>query len=326
MHRQESAVSHVEVIVAAQRERVFHALKKVSKFGKRDVMVYILPDTELCYSFAHVRTNNRYSVYRCFGCKGAGISTHVKVSEGEFLSDPSQLPHQCTPKTISKDIAVRKTYEDLQHIRADKRCVGQAPKQFWHDTLDWTDKNVTQENGLKDKVEAEFYGPGYSQRRDAYSSAPLSSCEWATFSTRTLPGLHIFNSVETIQEACRKGLYVLVADGTFGMHPVEAGKKAQLYCIHGVCSGGVEVPLLHSVTDRKTIAVYKKIFGHIKKHLTLPRSRTLRVILDFEKASIRAARMVFLNFEIEGCSFHLSQAWNRRRDDLGLKQYIHGDK
>ncbi|RCN45762.1 hypothetical protein ANCCAN_08212 [Ancylostoma caninum] len=240
--QESAAFSHDEVVLAASREPVFIALKK--------------------------------------------------VSGGEFLSDPSELPHQCTPKTISRDIAVRKTYEDLQHIWADKRCVGQAPKGFWHDTLDWIDKNVTEENGLKGKVKAEFYGPGYSQRRDAYSRAVNSHVERdVSLEHIQLPGLHIFYSIETIQEACRQGLYALVADGTFGMHPVEAGKKAQLYCIHGVCSSGVEVPLLYSVTDRRTIAIYKKIFGHIKKHLTLPRSRTLRVILDFEEASIRAARM-----------------------------------
>ncbi|KAL6738746.1 hypothetical protein Aduo_012261 [Ancylostoma duodenale] len=36
--------------------------------------------------------------------------------------------------------------------------------------------------------------------------------------------------------------------------------------------------------------------------------------------------MVFPKYKIEGCFFHLSQAWNKRSDYLGLKQYIHGDK
>ncbi|KHJ91540.1 hypothetical protein OESDEN_08598 [Oesophagostomum dentatum] len=50
-----------------------------------------------------------------------------------------------------------------------------------------------------------------------------------------------------------------------------------------------------------------------------------KVVLDFEKAAIGAAKKV-INACVKGCTFHLAQAWNRRRDSLGLASYITGQE
>ncbi|KIH67478.1 hypothetical protein ANCDUO_02189 [Ancylostoma duodenale] len=226
---QESAVSHVEVIVAAQRERVFHALKKILNCA------ILLPTSAQTIDTAFTDV---------LDAKEQGFQLTSKLVKGNFCQ-------------------IHRSYLINVHRRQSARTL--------------------------------LYG----RLTRIYNIYGLTNAAWVKLQNSFGMTHWTGQTKMSRKEACRKDLYVLVADGTFGMHPVEAGKKAQLYCIHGVCSGGVEVPLLHSVTDRKTIAVYKKIFGHIKKHLTLPRSRTLRVILDFEKASIRAARMVFLNFEID---------------------------
>ncbi|KAL6739025.1 hypothetical protein Aduo_012518 [Ancylostoma duodenale] len=49
----------------------------------------------------------------------------------------------------------------------------------------------------------------------------------------------------------------------------------------------------------------------------------LRVVLDFEKAAINAAKIVFTHSIVQGCAFHLSKAWNRR-DSSGLRKSIQG--
>ncbi|KAK6036642.1 hypothetical protein COOONC_25853 [Cooperia oncophora] len=46
------------------------------------------------------------------------------------------------------------------------------------------------------------------------------------------------------------------------------------------------------------------------------------IVLDFEKAAIHAAKMVFPTASVECCAFHLAQAWNRKRNALTLKKYI----
>ncbi|KAL6729787.1 hypothetical protein Aduo_000811 [Ancylostoma duodenale] len=51
-----------------------------------------------------------------------------------------------------------------------------------------------------------------------------------------------------------------------------------------------------------------------------------RIILDFEKAAIKAARKVLPRSTVEGCVFHLGQAWTRHRNSLGLTAYTQDEK
>ncbi|KAK6050540.1 hypothetical protein COOONC_11955, partial [Cooperia oncophora] len=70
--------------------------------------------------------------------------------------------------------------------------------------------------------------------------------------------------------------------------------------------------------EKKTRRGYKRVFEHLK------RKSARRIVLDFEKAAIHAANKVFPNATVEGCAFHLAQAWNRKRNHLGLQKYLKG--
>ncbi|VDP60145.1 unnamed protein product [Heligmosomoides polygyrus] len=79
----------------------------------------------------------------------------------------------------------------------------------------------------------------------------------------------------------------------------------------------VHVPLLYAITDNKTYSTYADIYGELKGALArVPGGHHLemRIILDYERAAIKAARRAFPRATIEGCAFHLARAWNRRRD------------
>ncbi|KAK6059902.1 hypothetical protein COOONC_02445 [Cooperia oncophora] len=102
--------------------------------------------------------------------------------------------------------------------------------------------------------------------------------------------------------ALENGLYAIVADGVHSLHPKSLGYHAQLYCVHGVCSREVDVPLMFCITEKKTRRVYKKIFEHLKTNLRGETPR--RIVLDFEKAAIHAAKMVFPTASVECCAFH----------------------
>nr|CDJ96224.1 unnamed protein product [Haemonchus contortus] len=67
--------------------------------------------------------------------------------------------------------------------------------------------------------------------------------------------LHVYYSERTIEMACTNGLYAIAADGVHTKQPKEL---MQLFCVHGVCNGGVEVPLLYSMTARKTEDVERR--------------------------------------------------------------------
>ncbi|RCN35981.1 hypothetical protein ANCCAN_18146 [Ancylostoma caninum] len=139
--------------------------------------------------------------------------------------------------------------------------------------------------------------------------------------------LRSYYSVDTIRKACEKGLRALVADGVHKILPAQLGDQAQLYTIHGVCESGHKVPLVHALTKNKTQATYEKIFGRLQQELqTLaPNLSPPRIILDFEVTAINAVGNVFRTASIEGCIFHLSQSWNRRRNALGNRKYLKGE-
>ncbi|KAK6038121.1 hypothetical protein COOONC_24374 [Cooperia oncophora] len=113
------------------------------------------------------------------------------------------------------------------------------------------------------------------------------------------PGFHIYFSTRTIQ-------------------PKTLGRYAQLYCVHGVCNQDLDVPLMFCIMEKKTRRGYKRVFEHLKRSLLGETPR--RIVLDFEKAAIHAANKVFPNATVEGCAFHLAQAWNRKRNHLGLQR------
>ncbi|KAL6731933.1 hypothetical protein Aduo_002750 [Ancylostoma duodenale] len=111
--------------------------------------------------------------------------------------------------------------------------------------------------------------------------------------------------------AFENGLVTLVTDGIHKLPPEALGGHGQLYTIHRVCNGGINVPLVHVLTEKKNKKVYEKVFSMVKQellelgaHLT-----TLRIIIDFDKGALSALKCFPLEC-IEGCGFNLGQAWN----------------
>ncbi|RCN35699.1 hypothetical protein ANCCAN_18439 [Ancylostoma caninum] len=129
---------------------------------------------------------------------------------------------------------------------------------------------------------------------------------------------------ERLRMAAQLVLHTLVANGVHSFQPRQLKRKGQLYTVHGVCSNGVEVPLLYAISSKKTEQVYTTIFGHMRDELGAAVPIHLRIVLDYEKAAINAVKRVFPHATVQGCAFHLAQAWNRRRDKLVLRRFIKG--
>ncbi|VDP57081.1 unnamed protein product [Heligmosomoides polygyrus] len=105
--------------------------------------------------------------------------------------------------------------------------------------------------------------------------------------------MHIYYNESVIRLAYMNGLEALVADGMFSMHPDGKQKNSQLYTIHGVCNGKVNVPLLFALTNKKTEAIYFIIWSTLKgvlDRVAQSNDNTLRVVVDFEKAPINSLR------------------------------------
>ncbi|KHJ86569.1 hypothetical protein OESDEN_13674 [Oesophagostomum dentatum] len=189
-----------------------------------------------------------------------------------------------------------------------------------------------------EEVMDEFHGTGYLYRRRTIAKnvekhgKPAVSLDDPPESLKTLmdgetflqhssPGFYVFYSKKTVKKAFENGLVALVADGIHKLPPQALGDNGELYTVHGICNGGVDVPLFHILTRRKNTKIYEEIFGMIKRELvTLGADvSSLRIILDFERAAHAGAKKHFPSENVEGCAFHLAQAWNRKAHSLGLR-------
>ncbi|KHJ77622.1 hypothetical protein OESDEN_22758, partial [Oesophagostomum dentatum] len=102
--------------------------------------------------------------------------------------------------------------------------------------------------------------------------------------------MHIYLSQDVVKRAVENGLMALRADGN-GIHLLNPRSKRGT----GVRMEEGQVYTTHGVCRG-----------------------------GFE-AAIQAARRVFPSCSIEGCSWHLSQAWVRKRNTLGILHFLKGD-
>ncbi|VDP05041.1 unnamed protein product [Heligmosomoides polygyrus] len=136
-------------------------------------------------------------------------------------------------------------------------------------------------------------GCGNRDRAVTMESAPdplALSADGTRFLHYHTPDMHIYYSENIIRRACENGLDTLIADGIFGMHPRD--RNGQLYTIHGVCNGKVDVPLHFAITDRKSESVYTMIWSTLFNVLEDAMGRqdlALYVVVDFERACLKAA-------------------------------------
>ena len=78
-----------------------------------------------------------------------------------------------------------------------------------------------------------------------------------------------------------------------------------------------QLPLAMCIMSRRRKGVYVAIFREISA--LLPHRPIQRMVLDFENATWRAARVVFPTVVLKGCAVHFSQAIWRRSQECGLQ-------
>ncbi|EYC07665.1 hypothetical protein Y032_0069g338 [Ancylostoma ceylanicum] len=152
--------------VAASSSRFF-GKREVSKHGKRDVLVYSIPETRMVYSFSHLRTNKSHDVYRCIRCQAQGSYVKIRVVGDEFLEDPCSIGHICLTRNIARETDTRKFYEDMQNVRKDENYVSMRTKQVWYKGL--RERNECDLPGgdqvLRKELLAEYYQRGFKKRK-----------------------------------------------------------------------------------------------------------------------------------------------------------------
>ncbi|RCN34673.1 hypothetical protein ANCCAN_19492, partial [Ancylostoma caninum] len=268
----------------------------------------------------------------------ASLSAQV-TGEEVFESDPCALSHNCLPLQRHKDKARRVAYGAL---RKDKTAHKTPIRKHYNNAAQSILEMPWKDYDNRMRVLTNFVGASYQEQRRTFAKA--SAAQKRTVELDNIPDdiallpnggnfvhvqrsdLHIYYSEEVISKAMANGLYVLIGDGVHKLNPKtipDRMDKGQLY-IQQMFSVKLQVPILYAITRRKTVATYKAIFRQLKD--IIGAGEELRIILDFEKAAIRAARETFTNARVKGCAFHLARAWNRMAKELGLMRFIKGPK
>ncbi|KAL6735804.1 hypothetical protein Aduo_006211 [Ancylostoma duodenale] len=293
---------------------IFRGEKEVSKIGKRPGIVNTIPGTENAYVFCFQKstTSPGTLIYRCYNCM----------------------------KQSSKYTGVH----SKRSIRKDKNSRRASAQKHWHSTVGDIMRMEWEDDRQRKEVLRRFTKRGYDVRRSSYSRSVRAyrrevNMEVITEELQNLPDgsrflhikrpdLHLYYSEEVVQKACENGINALIGDGVHKLNPKTAPvhmEKGQLYTIHATCNGEMELPILYAVTRSKKVQTYRTIFGALKEVLDrFGAPQRLRILLDYEKAAIKAARAIFTESVVQECAFHLAQAWNRQSAFLGLRQYVAG--
>ncbi|KAK6026191.1 hypothetical protein OSTOST_07889 [Ostertagia ostertagi] len=220
-----------------------------------------------------------------YRCTGCRKEGKTVLDGCDLVGDPVHLPHVCRPWKNAQERA-------CHELPKDPRNANLKPRQVYQKIAN----QVFESEMERDDMLHYFYRNGYESRR------------------------------RVIARACRCGLKALVADGVHDLQPSVTNKAGQVYIIHGVVANSVDMSLLYAITLRKNEQTYDTIFGMMKDAIAAAGgAQDLRIVVDFEKAAINAAKRAFPSASVEGCAFHLAQAWNRKRDALGLRSQVRGN-
>lgn len=94
-----------------------------------------------------------------------------------------------------------------------------------------------------------------------------------------------------------------LADGTFKVAPPQF---LQVWTVHGLTSSGLVLPLVFALLENKLSTTYLDVLTALSS--LEPTLKPSSVVVDYEKAEIKAFKDAFPSIEIRGCHFHFSQA------------------
>lgn len=128
----------------------------------------------------------------------------------------------------------------------------------------------------------------------------------------------VFSCESNIKTLCK--MSTLYMDGTFS-HCTK--HFFQLFTIHGL-QNGYYMPLLYCLLPNKSTETYKNLFLLLKTNISDRYElyfEPCKIFVDFEIAIHKAIDSVWPNVNINGCRFHLHQAWFRKIKSLGLETH-----
>ncbi|KAK6054432.1 hypothetical protein COOONC_08064, partial [Cooperia oncophora] len=111
-------------------------------------------------------------VYRCTACRKKRSTITIAVqNQCEFIGDPVELPHICTPLNNAQDKVTRMVYQSCRAIAKEPQLAEAKPNELWKSIAQFIDENAPEDEAQRNEMLKHFYRNGYKSRRKTIARA-----------------------------------------------------------------------------------------------------------------------------------------------------------
>ncbi|XP_055639888.1 uncharacterized protein LOC129777565 isoform X1 [Toxorhynchites rutilus septentrionalis] len=261
------------------------------------------------FEYLYAKTLNGIDTWKCRENRQSKCHSRMKTRNNDIIQEPSSHSHDACPQKAEANIAKRRMVEAMAEINATARnVIGETLSKLSTDVIAYLPKQSSLARTLRNHrvmkhlpnpPTADFAIPEKYRDLVLHDSVLDGSNRILILGDRDLMG--------------KLSQDTLFGDGTFDKAP---NMFYQLYTVHAKV-GNSYPPCVYILLTKKNEQTYLEMFNILKR--LVPDMAPERILLDFEKACMNAARIVFPETEIKGCYFHLCQSIIRKINAVGLK-------
>ncbi|KFM58704.1 hypothetical protein X975_17494, partial [Stegodyphus mimosarum] len=261
------------------------------------------------FEYLKFRTVNGVVTWRCRRHRSTRCHSFLKTKDGSIMKEPTEHCHDSCPQKVIANAARSQMREDMKSVAATPRnVIGNVLSGLSNDVLACFPKQSSLTRNLLHHRK-EGYLPNPSNTNFEIPEKYINLVLYDS-GADDINRILVLGDKELLAELKKDSIY---GDGTFDKVP---SMFYQLYTWHAKV-GNSYPPCVYILLPKKDLGTYNRMFEIIK--VLLPNMMPQKVLLDFEKAAINAAKIAFPEADVKGCYFHLCQSLIRKISNVGLR-------
>ena len=261
------------------------------------------------FQYLRFRTRDETVTWRCRESRSTKCPAFLKTTNDCIEKEPTSHSHDSCPQKAQANIFRSKMREDIAQVSATPRnVIGNTLQHATDDVLAYIPKQSSLARSLlRHKSDKHLPNPSTTQ-----FEIPTKYVDFILYDSGVQhpDRILVLGNQDLLQKLNQDTIF---GDGTFDKAPK---MFYQLYTWHAKI-GNSFPPCVYILLQKKNEATYSEMFRILKD--LVPNMAPQKILLDFERACINAAKSTFPDAEVKGCYFHLSQSLIRKIHAVGLK-------